>query len=642
MTYAAVPYASGPYAGPIGAAPAVGTFPAVDVQIAFTSAPGASPAWASVFADVVAGSVNRGRQRELDRYQAGTLSVTLRNDQRQYDPDNTAGPWYGYIKPMRRIRVLATFGGATYAVFTGFIDRWSESYPGPHESTVEITATDAFKVLAAAALPTSAHAQELKVDAPSSWYRLDAASAATLFYDSGSTARHLTATGTTQGESLIARDDNASVVIPTIGAGAISPARTTPADVTRLTVDMMVQVETSGPGAGQTLAGEVNALTTMGWVVECDTGQIQVTLLPASGVPAAGVQITSGVTSISDGRPHHIVVRWDGGTVYLYLDGAVIASTALSGTLIPAGTDTYMVVGGATNGLFANTGALATIDELAVYYRDVGATRIAAHYETVNTPWNNDLPGARAGRVLDAIGWPADLRELDTGVSVLQPATLNMSALEHLQKVAESEFGALYTRADGTVRLEGRQGLVNQPTLGTFTDTYGSNDSIRALVPEYGDELIRNEAIVSRADGAAQVVRNTASVSEYLLHSYTLDGLIHKDDSLSRSMAELIVSEYATPVRRIGRLDLMPQYQPAVLFPQVLARELTDRVTVQYRPVATGADVVRSCVIEGISHEFGNKSWSTTWSLSPALSGAFWQLGVVGYSELGTTTGLFD
>jgi hypothetical protein len=66
-------------------------------------------------------SVNRGKSRELDRYTAGNVSVTLHNDSRTFDPFNTASPYYGNIVPRKPI-VIETNGDR---VFTGFIDDWN-------------------------------------------------------------------------------------------------------------------------------------------------------------------------------------------------------------------------------------------------------------------------------------------------------------------------------------------------------------------------------------------------------------------------------------------------------------------------------------------------------------------------------------
>ena len=52
-------------------------------------------------------STRFGRNLETDTFSAGTLSLTLDNWDRRFDPTNAAGPYYGLLLPMRRIRVSA-------------------------------------------------------------------------------------------------------------------------------------------------------------------------------------------------------------------------------------------------------------------------------------------------------------------------------------------------------------------------------------------------------------------------------------------------------------------------------------------------------------------------------------------------------
>jgi hypothetical protein len=89
-------------------------------------------------------SVSRGRSRDLERTNSGTLSVNLRNQDRFFDPLNTSSAFNQYVVPRRPIRV-STDGTA---VFTGFIDDWSFTYSPGGDSVAAITASDAFSVFA--------------------------------------------------------------------------------------------------------------------------------------------------------------------------------------------------------------------------------------------------------------------------------------------------------------------------------------------------------------------------------------------------------------------------------------------------------------------------------------------------------------
>jgi hypothetical protein len=132
--------------------------PTIKVEIAFTTKPTESPAWADVSSYVRAVETNRGRNMELDTVEAGTATVVLDNRDRRFDQTNSAGPYYGYLVPMRRLRVSAVWEGITYPIFTGYVERWPLSYQGL-DAIVEVPVTDGFKVLNLARLNTS-YAQE--------------------------------------------------------------------------------------------------------------------------------------------------------------------------------------------------------------------------------------------------------------------------------------------------------------------------------------------------------------------------------------------------------------------------------------------------------------------------------------------------
>jgi hypothetical protein len=59
-------------------------------------------------------SLSRGKNRDLDRFNAGVLSVTVNNEDRAFDPLYTSSPFYGDIVPRRDVRVLANGTAVQY------------------------------------------------------------------------------------------------------------------------------------------------------------------------------------------------------------------------------------------------------------------------------------------------------------------------------------------------------------------------------------------------------------------------------------------------------------------------------------------------------------------------------------------------
>ena len=91
-------------------------------------------------------SVRRGRDRILDRHDAGSATVVLSDLTGVLDPDN--GTFADQILPMRQLQITAEYSGVVYTLFSGFIEEWNYSYAvGETAAFVTVTALDAFRLL---------------------------------------------------------------------------------------------------------------------------------------------------------------------------------------------------------------------------------------------------------------------------------------------------------------------------------------------------------------------------------------------------------------------------------------------------------------------------------------------------------------
>jgi hypothetical protein len=118
---------------------------------------------AAVIVDVsnVVNSVitKRGRNVQSNQFQTGTLTLVIVDQNGDFNPQNTAGPYYTLLTPMRKVQITATYGAVTYPVFSGFITSYSTSIPNASTSEVAlttITAVDAFRLAQNAQIATVA------------------------------------------------------------------------------------------------------------------------------------------------------------------------------------------------------------------------------------------------------------------------------------------------------------------------------------------------------------------------------------------------------------------------------------------------------------------------------------------------------
>jgi hypothetical protein len=107
----------------------------------------------NVTSQVLSVSTRRGRNRILTNFEAGTATVTLNDPNSNFNPQNAAGPYYGKLIPLRKIRIYAdtVLGGTTYRIglFSGYINSFDTSfYEGTNStSTVTLQCTDGFRLL---------------------------------------------------------------------------------------------------------------------------------------------------------------------------------------------------------------------------------------------------------------------------------------------------------------------------------------------------------------------------------------------------------------------------------------------------------------------------------------------------------------
>ena len=89
-------------------------------------------------------NITRGRNRQLDQFNAGTATLTFDNASRILDPLNTASIYYPFVLP--RCPVIINANGVP--IYTGLITDWNLDYDISNVDTMYATCVDQFTVLA--------------------------------------------------------------------------------------------------------------------------------------------------------------------------------------------------------------------------------------------------------------------------------------------------------------------------------------------------------------------------------------------------------------------------------------------------------------------------------------------------------------
>ena len=257
----------------------------------------------------------------------------------------------------------------------------------------------------------------------------------------------------------------------------------------------------------------------------------------------------------------------------------------------------------------------------------VDAFRLAqvAQISTVTGATAGELSGSRINDILDQISWPATMRDVDAGLTTMQadPGT-NRTALQALQTVTDSEYGALYVDATGSFVFQDRS--VTAGSIGGTPTVFADNGTgIDYFDAKWilNDVLIFNKATITRTGGTAQVALNQSSIDKYFLHSYFLDNLLMQTDAVALDYAQAYVASRAETSIRVDSivLDLYTNnYNTGII--AALNLDFFDPIKV----ITTnpgGSTLEKTLQIFGVRMNITPNSWKTTFTTLEPVIDAF-------------------
>ena len=251
-----------------------------------------------------------------------------------------------------------------------------------------------------------------------------------------------------------------------------------------------------------------------------------------------------------------------------------------------------------------------------------------------------DLPGLRIETILDAIGWPDNLRDIDEGTTYLAPQDASKTPLDMLQEAAAADSGVIYVDDDGTIIFADRDAIISDERSITVQSTYDTTDAAGKKFVDtsivYDDSLIYNIVKIDRKvttaaggeelTGTTVVVSNAESISLYGARTLAIEVPIVSEvgadatygQTQAQNLALFLASQYANPELRPEEVRFAPQGDPSTLYPDLLSRKIRDRVTVKFAVPGGGSAVQRDCFVESVGHAITPGNWSTTFGLSSA------------------------
>lgn len=602
------------------------------VEVAFTTDPGTVPGTWTDISQWCMGPMSwtYGRDAEMDQAQAGTLSLTLDNRDRRFDPLHSSGPYFGNLKPRKRIRVTS----GSDVVFTGFVDGWPQSYDSfAKMATVELRAIDPTVFLATSKITGTPYEIQVLYDQPVAWFPLDDVDSllarnvvnangkgiyandgvklnqdaggvwgkAPYFFDASRPGGTLASPLPEQSKGF-----GLNLGDPMNGGGFSNPqsvefwVKILPRAVQGLgqrNYGISVHVCTAAANTDH-IAGSFNS------VVRCDQND-------------AGLGLV-GARAVDDGAWHHVALTSNGTTQRIYVDGTLDASRS-SSLRIVYGTSTGFVGqfwgNGSINGYHFNILDYQRFEgflrHIAYYDYELSAAQIRDHFEA-GYGFPNDTTGERIARILKWVGWNDTQQVIDDGASKVQPQTDALSgyALNYIQELARTERGLFFAQPDGEFRFRSRHfaavDIRSMNVQGTFGDD--STDLRYVSVQPASDELfIYNDVAASRNSGRRFVKEDAASIADYFRRSLELSGLQCHSDSEPEVLVEFILDLYKEPLDRIASLTFDARYSTGHT---TLAQDLRlgDRIVVKYKQMSTGSQITYTQIVERMTHRI---NWST-------------------------------
>jgi len=270
----------------------------------------------------------------------------------------------------------------------------------------------------------------------------------------------------------------------------------------------------------------------------------------------------------------------------------------------------------------------------------VDAFRLAqnAQISTVTGAAAGQLSGTRINQILDQIGWPATMRDVDAGLTTLQndPGTARTS-LAAMQTVETSEYGALYVDAAGSFVFQDR--AVTAGSTGdapvVFNDN-GTNIGYYDAVWRLDDTLVYNSASITRTGGTAQTAINQASIDKYFIHSYNQQNLLMETDAVALDYARAYVASRAETSIRCDaiKLDLYTDNYNAGII-AALSLDYFDPVTITTNQPG-GSTLTKTLQVFGVAQTITPNSWKTTLTtLEPIIDGFILDSSIYGLLDSG-------
>ena len=247
------------------------------------------------------------------------------------------------------------------------------------------------------------------------------------------------------------------------------------------------------------------------------------------------------------------------------------------------------------------------------------------------------ITSARVTDVLNQVGWPTSMRNIDTGsATVLADPGSSRTALQAIKNLEFCEQGAFYFDPSGNAQFRSRASIQSKsgqnPT--NFAND-GSGIGYKNIVFAFDDKLIINQSSFTRTGGTAQTSSNADSISKYFPHSITYTDLMLQTDAQVLDVAKIYVATRAETTIRIDAITLDLNATDAAGDTAALTLDFFDTIAIK-NVAQDGTIIEKTLQCMGVTHEITPSTWNTTFTTSEPIVDGF-LLNSTLYGILGTS-----
>jgi hypothetical protein len=260
-----------------------------------------------------------------------------------------------------------------------------------------------------------------------------------------------------------------------------------------------------------------------------------------------------------------------------------------------------------------------------------------ANITTVAGTSAGQTTSARVTNLLDEVGWPTSMRDIDTGsATVLADPGSSRTALQAIKNIEFSEQGAFYIAPSGNAEFLSRatiQSKSGQDPTNFAND--GTGIGYKNVVFAFDDKLIINQASFTRTGGTAQTAENLDSIAKYFPHSITYTDLMLQTDAQVLDVAKIYVATRAETTIRIDAITLDLNATDAAGDTAALTLDFFDTIAIK-NVAQDGTIIEKTLQCMGVQHEITPSTWNTTFTTSEPIVDGF-LLNSTLYGILGTS-----